>query len=335
MRKRWEPEQTTGWVWPMIVAAGFLGLVLARQEGWADVEPSKKPAPTASASPNPVISGVPVGGLPEWIAIDGAIPGTRVSYYTEKLPRLLKKWPPKYVPHPIPSDRPMWIRPVRTPDSPNYIGVVKKFLVKAPLARVEYVIEDMEKLPEILDDVKEIKVVLRSGNKIVSQWERYSPAFFIPNTKYEMIHIFDKKNYAPRHVYRYQLRDGNHLNYTDGLIVLEPDGKNDKQTWITHFDFFDANFGPFRALAEGAIWGKSVEGSFRADMRVRLRMESADLSASVIQEMVERLEQQFPVGMPEALNGIDGDIPLVAPSASKPGNSSPSPEKSAAPSPSP
>lgn len=301
-------------MWSTAALAGLLAASLVRQEGRADSE-------TTSA----------LGGLPESIALDAAIPGTKTSFYTERLPRLLKHWPPKYVPHPIPSDRPMWIRPVRTPESPNYIGVVKKFLVKAPMARVEYVIEDMEKLPELLTDVKEVRVVLRSGNKIVSQWERYSPAFFIPNTRYEMIHIFDKKTYAPRHVYRYQLREGNHLNYTDGLIVLEPDGKNTGHTWITHFDFFDANFGPFRALAEGAIWGKAVEGSFRADMLVRIRMESPDLSASVIQEQVERLEEKYPIEMPEALDGIDGKVQWIAPPVGKasPLPASPSPTPSA------
>jgi hypothetical protein len=213
------------------------------------------------------------------------------SLYSEKIHKFLDHWPPKWIPDHKSETNPVWVRGIKTPDKNLYIGTLKQLWIQAPLEKVAAVIDLFDLYPEFFDEVKKVKVLERDGNKLTVFWERNSPAFFIPNIKYEMIYIIQKVS-DHKTIYRYQLKKGNSLNFSDGLIVLEAaeDG-----TKVTGIDFYDANWGLAGALASGKIWRKSIEGGYKGDIAFKMRVEHPDWSPKQIRTESERMLDRFPV----------------------------------------
>ena len=70
------------------------------------------------------------------------------------------------------------------------------------------------------------------------------------------------RSHPGRVISRQQLIDGNSLNSSDGLVVLE---KRDNVTRLSIVTFFDPDAGPFRPLVDGVIWKRNMENSFKDD----------------------------------------------------------------------
>lgn len=223
--------------------------------------------------------------------IDEVIPEARQSPYSTKLFKLLKNWPPKLLPRLSHYEKGEWLRGIKTPEKSLYIGHAKEILIQSPLAVVANLIEGFEAYSDFFQDLKGVRVTQRDLNLVSVFYERFSPVFFVPNIKYEQVYIVDRSN-KKRIVYRYQLKVGNSLNFTDGLIVLESEGNS---TRLSGFDFFDASWGLAGMIAESRIWRESLEGTVKGDFALKFKAEHPNWTFDQITKESEQMLNHFPV----------------------------------------
>jgi hypothetical protein len=209
------------------------------------------------------------------------------SFYSPKLIGLLKEWPPKIFPK---NSAPIVIVGIKTPSSENYIGIAKQFIIEAPLKKVTDLLDDFEHYKDRNPELVDVKVKSKEGDQQVIEWEFKSPAFFVPNSKYEQVYVTDR-TFPNKVIYRYQLKEGNNLNFSDGLVVLESVGKKTK---ITSFDFFDAKWGFLASVAMGKIWHDTIEGYYKGDLALKLQAENPDWKFEQIDEERKRILEKFP-----------------------------------------
>lgn len=236
-------------------------------------------------------------------AIDEVIPEASASYYSPKVCKFLKKWPPPEIPRTGEFPKIVWMQAIRLPDQPTYIGVEKQFVINAPMSRVVELIENFEDYVNLFEDLKTSKILSKDGNKVTTYFERYSPVFFVPNIKYRQVYIIDRST-PNRVVFRYQLIEGNSVSHSDGIVVVE--GEGDK-TRLTGFDFYDANWGLVGALANGKIWKESVVGAFKGDLALKNRAEHPDWKLDQIKKAIEQTLDRVSVEPIQYVNQPDWD----------------------------
>jgi uncharacterized membrane protein len=246
-------------------------------------------ASAASADPSPVPSPNP-SGAPAPYSIDELDPSAKESYFTSRLANVLHAWPPPTAT--LHDERPVYLRAIVTPGEPNTIGMIKHLVVHAPLERVIELCERFEDYPKIWEDVVGVKVLSRDRNRLVTEWERKRPAFFLPKIRYKILYVIDHSR-PDRAVYRQQLIEGNSVRSTDALIVYEKLGKN--ETRISVLNFFEPDLGAFRGIVEGKIRRKSMESAFKDDIAFRARLEHPRWTPSRITEEAERELDRHPI----------------------------------------
>ena len=218
------------------------------------------------------------------------IPDAKATPYTPILAGLMKKWPPSKVPPIEKEANPIWMRAIATPGDDDFFGVLKRIRIRAPWTKVTAALDDFDHYKMLYPDLRDIKVVGRSGNELRVEWDRSAPVFFMPNVHYTNVYI--TKVEPTRKIYRYQLIDGNYVHSSDGLVVVEK--VNDNLTSITAWDFFNASFGLVRALAGGTIWRRTLEGSYKADAALKFRCEHPDWSADKLEDESGKLLDKYP-----------------------------------------
>ncbi len=228
------------------------------------------------------------------------------SYYSPRMASLLKSWPPPGIPELTPEGNPIWMQAVRTKEQSSYIGVQKRIYIAAPLRRVRAIIDDFAHYPDLYPEVNSVKMTVQDGNKMEVAWERKAPAFFLPNVRYETIYLSDDRS-PNRMIYRYQLKKGNSVNFSDGLIVLEKRGES--VTVLTAFDFFDMDWGLLRAVAESSVWKRVLDGSYVADAALKAMAEHPEWNASQIETESKRLQEAYPLS---EIVYVDSVFPLEA-----------------------
>lgn len=229
---------------------------------------------------------------PKPYPLDYKMPEHRVSYYSPRIHRLLAQWPPKYVPLKPEGENPIWMKPIRTKGKSNYFGVVKRVSIQAPLAKVAEAIEDFEGSPNLFPEVIRVQKTAEDGNFISTLWEREPPVFFAPRIRYQQSYLIDRSK-SSRRLYRYQLKTSDTVNFSDGLIVLEKEGES--ATRLIAWDFFESDFGIVKTLAEGAIWKRALEGSYKGDITFKAHVEHPDWGRKQLREESDRMLAKFPV----------------------------------------
>ena len=225
-------------------------------------------------------------------SIEDKIPQAIESYYSPRICNVLKNWPPREVPALADGANPLWMRGIKTPGNEGYIGVEKRMMINAPLARVSSLLDDFTRYKDRTPDLKEVRVVAREGNRVTTAWETKSPVFFVPNTRYELVWTVDTTS-PQRTVYRFQLKSSNHLKSSDTLIVLEARGET---TQLTTFDFFQLDLGFVGAFATTKkIWKKTFEGYYSGDIALKAQAEHPDWTAKQLKKEAEQMLDKFPV----------------------------------------
>ena len=217
-------------------------------------------------------------------------PLVKLSYYTLPILKFLDQWPPPT--SALHDERPTLIRAVRTPTRPDTVGMVKHYSVPASLDKVVELTERFEDYPKIWDDVLSVNVQSRDKNRVVTEWLRKAPAFFLAKTHYTMLYTIDK-TFPNRVVYLEQLIDGNAPKTSDTLVVLEKDGE--ASTQVSVVSFYEADFGPLRGVIEGKIWQKSMEGSYKDDLSFINRAQHPEWSLDQIKDAVDHIYDQHPI----------------------------------------
>lgn len=201
------------------------------------------------------------------------------SKYADELTKLLKQWPKgtSFTDVTLVGEKdqffPLKIRCISTEGNDYYIGLAQKMIVDAPFARVETVVDHFSDYVGMFDGLVHVEMVSADGNKLVTSFEENIPIPFVPNEKDQMIYIISKPKEGFK-IYRYGLKESNHLTKSDGFIVLEaqPEGK----TIYTEYDFFDADWGIAKSVGRDKIWQDSVEGLLQSDLALKLASEHAD-----------------------------------------------------------
>jgi len=231
--------------------------------------------------------------------IEGGIP----SPYSASLHHWMDVWPPKGLPKDLESKGPVVLRGLRTLEMPLYIGIVKAFIVKAPLARVIHLMDDFERYKDRLPDLVKVEVKETKGNRQLIFWEYESPAFFVPNSRYDEYFVNDRRD-PKRMITRYQLKSANNINAADGILVQEDVGGG--RTRIITLDFFDGQWGILGSVAKEAIWEKVAAGYYKGDVAFKIQVENPSLSAQEIRAETEKVIEKHPLAMP--LTYIDNPL---------------------------
>lgn len=218
-------------------------------------------------------------------------PIAKVGHFSAKIVKFLDHWPPPTLTI-TDTDREIYTRAIRTPDFPKIIGLVKHFNIQAPMARVAEATERFEEYPKIWEGVISVSVSSHDRNRTVTDWVRKRPAFFMPRLHYRLLYVVDRSR-PDRIVFRQQLIDGNALNTSDGIVVLEKRGEN--LTRLSILNFFDPDAGPFRSLVEGVIWKKTVQNSFKDDVAFRAHVEHPDWDVDRLTEESDKAWDKTPV----------------------------------------
>jgi len=215
----------------------------------------------------------------------------QASLYSDKIEALASKWPPKRLAS-MKQDAasPLSLVCVETPDEPLYIGIEQIAWIAAPLKTVAGIIDDIDSYEKIFTDYKDVRVLKRENSVWTTHWEQKIPLFFVPNIKYEMTY-FVSEPVPARKIYRYKLRSGGNLKFSDGIIVIESSGKN--LTKYVGYDFFDAYWGIARVLGTDNIWEESVEGFAQTDLAIKLKAENPSQPDSwVVKESKKMVEEK-------------------------------------------
>jgi hypothetical protein len=222
-----------------------------------------------------------------WLAVDAqplvAKPEQPDSAYTEKLARILKRWPSAR--RDVGATDGVELACIATADADAYVGTLRRARIKAPIASVEDVIDDVAHYKELFPDTVDVRVVSRSsdGARFVTAWEQRVPVFFLPNVTYQLSHLVDK-SMPGRGVYRYKLLRSDALAASDGLVVLESVGPG--ATQLTEYGFFNALPNP---LPASAVWREGVRAALISVLALKLRAENPSWNYARIAIEAERI----------------------------------------------
>ena len=229
--------------------------------------------------------------------IEEKIPQAKESYYSARICGVLKHWPPEGFPEGVSETEPLWIAAIKTPGDDAYVGLAKRMWIRAPLSAVASLMTDFEGYKDRVPDLKEVRVLGRDGNRITMSWRSKSPMLFVPDTRYAQVWVIDESS-PGRVVCRHQLEWGNHLKFSDGLIVMEA-AKEKGLTRLTTFDFFKLDLGvlakvaPLRQVMR-KVWKDSVEAYYRGDIALKTKAEHPDWTAGRIQEEAQEALKAHP-----------------------------------------
>jgi len=220
------------------------------------------------------------------------------SIYTDYLLNLLSSWPHTAAKSEVSAKdpNPVQLQCLETPGNPFYIGLRQIMIVDAPLSRVAAVLDDIDHYKEIFPGYDDIHVVSRDRNRILTTWEQHIPIFFVPNIRYQLSYIVDSS--SNRRIYRYQLKDGDHLKSNDGMIVIEAIPSKlpaHPQTLYKEYDFIDADWGVLKSIAPEKIWKATVEGIYLSDLGIKLKAENNNWPSEEIISKSQKLLNQYPV----------------------------------------
>lgn len=197
--------------------------------------------------------------------------------YRAALLATLRAWPKQALPPQKPAqDKPaprVRLVPYETPDHGGAIGLGQGMTIVAPLAAARGVLEDFAHYKDLFFAFKDVQLKESDGNRFVTFWEESIPLPFVPSSKYSTYFYVDDTR-AGHVFYRYELKDGTDLKYSDGIIVL--DSIDDKTTAYTEYDFFDADWGVAETLAPARIWRDSVRDIYYSDIAIKLKAEHPD-----------------------------------------------------------
>lgn len=205
------------------------------------------------------------------------------SIYSDYLRQVAQRWVsprPNVVEHTLdvgsdPTAGALALTCVSTPGSDRYVGMVQRQRIRATLATVESVLDDVEHFKDLFPGTVSVHVLPGSlqrtdgtaqVRRFDTAWVQRAPVFFLPEIRYELSHLVEKTE--SRAFYRYKLRRGDRLVQSDGLVVLE--ALDAGTTQFTEYDFFDAHWGP---LGTGMVWHESLQAAVQSDLAVRIKAE--------------------------------------------------------------
>lgn len=217
-------------------------------------------------------------------------PLTKTNYYTSRVLKFVQNWPPATLD--LHDDRPVYIRGIKTPDNSDIVGMVKHFTVKASFDSVINFTENFTEYPKIWEDVQSVKIQSQDHNRIVTEWVRKAPAFFLSKIRYTLLYTSDK-TLPGRVVYRQQLVESNSIKANDAIVVMEK--MTEETTRVSVVTFFEAEFGPFRSLIESKIWRKSLESSFKDDIAFMSKLEHPDWTLDQISDAADLALKKNPL----------------------------------------
>jgi len=187
------------------------------------------------------------------------------------LTAILNAWPARPFPDEIGG---VELTCIATPGEERYVGIVRRTIVRAPIAAVEDILEDVAHYKDLFPNTVDVRVVSGSpsGSRFATRWEQRVPLVFIPNVHYELTHVVDRGG-ADRRVYRYRLRHGDRLLASDGMAVVEASGP--RTTRFTEYGFFHARTGPMPVTL---VWRESVRAAYLGNAAIKLKAENPDWS---------------------------------------------------------
>ena len=204
--------------------------------------------------------------------------------YVRFIDELMARWPEPAL-DPASGGDGLVLTCIETPGQERYVGARQEVLIRASLAAVAATLDDVPHYRDLYPDLVEVRVVEgdQEGARYLTTWERRVPLFFVPNTRFTLVHEVDRSR-VDRLVYRYHLQSSERLTHTDGVTVLELVGP--EVTRLVEYDFFDAHWGP---LPVSLIWRESLRGIFLSDMSVKVRSEHPAWTYPQVRHEVERL----------------------------------------------
>lgn len=177
---------------------------------------------------------------------------------------------------------------VRVDADPWHMGIVQRFRVNAPLAKLLAALDDVPGYVGIFTDLKRAELRDQSGEEFTLFTETAIPLPFVPNDRTSVRYRTWR---AEGHVlYQFQLKEGNHLNAYEGVALAAADGPHHSVYW--EIDLIEPGFGASRALPAKKLWVQNALGSAQSDWALKLKAEGAlGKAADILGESEKRAEK--------------------------------------------
>ncbi len=168
-----------------------------------------------------------------------------------------------------------------TPGNETYIGVVQRMVIAAPLEKVESILDEVGKYPEIFEDMIRAERKQLKGDSFTVVSEQKIGIPFVPNEVNEL--RYEKSKLKGGEIqYVYDLLSSKHLKFNDGLIRL---GRiSPQKTSYIELDFWDADWGIAKSFGVERLWKSNLGGVVQADLAVKLRAENPDWATSEVKK---------------------------------------------------
>ncbi len=171
---------------------------------------------------------------------------------------------------------------VPTAKDPYYVGQKKCLTIQAPLERVLAVLSDYSQFTKLFPGFRSVTALKPAWpDTVLLHWEIIIPLFFVPDQSYDIAYATMVKKGRPKVAFcRYQLYQGNRLQFNDGLDILESAGRN--VTFFYNVEFYKADYSliGINTVTAKDVWEESIKGTFRSLAAIRLRSEFPVLSQS-------------------------------------------------------
>lgn len=198
---------------------------------------------------------------------------TQLSKYAEKISN--------------PNDK-ISLKCLETQEGQYYIGLAHSLTINSPAKEVASIIETFNQYPVVFEGIEDAKIMKKMDlENIIVEFENKSPAFFIPNIRYQM-----EYKIIPTHtgkIYKYHLSNllpQKDILFSDGVMFLE------EKNGVTRFyeiDFFNANWGLAEKIAGSRIWHDSIKELVISDFELKLKAENLNMTVSEKKNKIKNL----------------------------------------------
>jgi hypothetical protein len=209
--------------------------------------------------------------------------GGVVSPYTAKLVPLIQT---ARTAAPKNSREDIILECLKSKESPYYVGARQELVMHASIKSVAAIMDDIDHYQQLFPGYKDIHVVSRENEDILTYWEQIVPIPFVPNVTYQMIYRLAWLGETEK-LYRYQLKAQTTLIVSDGFIYLRELPNHD--TLYIEYDYFDAKWGAAKTFGARKIWYDSVEGMAISDLATKVKTEKPNLAPAEAQREARKI----------------------------------------------
>lgn len=163
-------------------------------------------------------------------------------------------------------------------------------VVRASVEAVAAVLDDFTDYPRMFDGLLRAEAAWTGPASFSLLQEQRVPVPFVKNATFTLNYLVDDRGSAGKG-YLYKLKEGNRLEFDDGMIrlVRTPEG----DCYFLEYDFALADWGLLAGIAPSKIWESSIAGTIVSDLTIKLRAEHPDWALDRVRKEAKREASRY------------------------------------------